>query len=133
MKKSFIFPLVALILTIICFASCETTVPDDNQNVREQYVAPWNCTEQSGMSYPVTITLDANNSTQVLIGNFHYLGTNEKAYAIATTNNLTIPSQEICSNTINGGGTLNNANKITMKYYVNNHSTIDTVNATYTK
>jgi hypothetical protein len=121
------------VLSMLVFAACEDPNGPDEGDVREKYVATWTCTEQGGMTYPVTISLDANNSSQVLIANFHYLGNTEKAYAIATTNNLTLPTQDVCGNTINGSGTLVTASKITLKYYVDNQTTIDTVDATYTK
>jgi hypothetical protein len=123
------------ILAIAGLSGCDPNVdgPDNTDDVRTKYVASWTCSETGGMSYPVTITLDPANSTQVLLGNFHFFGASYQARAIATSNNLTLSSQELCGNTINGSGTLVNANKITMLYYVNNHATIDTINATYTK
>jgi hypothetical protein len=135
MKKSLKIFLSACIIALFGLSACDPTVtgPDNTDDVRTKYVAAWSCVETGGMTYPVTISLDQTNSTQILIGNFHFLGANEKAKAIATTNNITIPSQELCANTISGSGTLVNSNKITLLYYVNNHSTIDTVHATYTK
>ncbi len=134
MKKLAYFLSTLMVVSFLALSSCEDpNVTPDDTDVRAKYTYTWTCTEEGGMSYPVTISLDASNSSQVLIANFHYFGNNEKAKAIATTNNLTLPSQEVCANTINGSGTLTNSNKITMKYYVNNHSTTDTVNATYTK
>jgi hypothetical protein len=123
------------IIALFGLNSCDPNAdnPNTDEDVRAKFVATWTCVEAGGMSYPVTITLDPSNSTQVLIGNFHFLGANEKAKAIATSNSLTIGSQELCSNTIHGSGILVNANKITLLYYVDNHSSIDTVNATYTK
>jgi hypothetical protein len=124
----------AFTLALMTFVACEDPDVPDEGDVREKYVASWTCTEVGGMPpYTVTISLDPSNSSQVLLGNFHYFGAGEHAKAIATANNLTIPSQELCANTISGSGTLTTTTKITMKYYVNNHSTIDTVNATYTK
>ena len=134
MKKSFKLLPLAVFLALLSLNACDPNADNpDNTDVRAQYVATWTCAEQGGMTYPVIITLDSSNSTQILMDNFHYLGAGHKAMAIATTNNLTLPSQELCANTINGSGTLVNANKITLLYYVNNHSTIDTINATYTK
>ncbi len=130
--SKYIFVLCAIALFAV--SSCDTDndiTPD--QDVRASYLGTWLSTEQSGMTYSVNITLDPANSTQIYIGNFHFLGANEKAYAIATSNNLTFPSQVICGNTIHGLGNLVSNNKITLKYYVNNQTDIDTINATYTK
>jgi hypothetical protein len=132
--KKFIYVLSTLfVVSLLGLSSCDEPVNPDDTDARASYTYTWTCTETGGMTYPVTISLDPSNSAQVLLANFHYFGANEKAAAIATTNNLTFPSQEVCANTITGGGTLNNNNKITLKYYVNNHSTIDTINAIYTK
>jgi len=124
-------------ISIIAFFfinACKTDNNEPNNNdVRSKYVATWTCNEQGGMSYPVVITLDSSNSAQILIGNFHFLGSGTKAKAIATATSLTLPSQDLCGYTFTGGGTLVNSNKINMLYYANNHSTIDTVNATYSK
>lgn len=126
---------IAILLTLCIFTliSCDKTNNNPDEDVRSSYLGTWTCTETSGMNYSVTVTLDQSNSTQVLIGNFHFFGAAEKVYAIATANNLTLPSQTICSNTVHGSGSLINANKFTMKYYVNDQADIDTVNATYTK
>lgn len=133
MKK--LLPLItaALLLFATGLASCDDPAVPDDTDPRANYTFTWTCAEEGGLTYPVTITEDPSNSSRVLMANFHYFGNSEKAYAIATSNNLTLPSQELCNNTISGSGTLVNANKITLKYYVNNHSTIDTVNAVYTK
>ena len=133
MKKYLSILTAALVLSMLGVASCDDpTVPDDT-DPRAKYTFTWTCAESGGLTYPVAITEDPANSSQVLLANFHYFGNSEKAHAIATSNNLTLPSQELCNNTISGSGTLVNAEKITMKYYVNNHSTIDTVNAVYTR
>ena len=134
MKK---FPRAIFILftvSLAFLASCED--PENNnedENIRAKYTGSWSCAEAGGMTYPVNITEDPSNSAQVLIGNFHYFGTSYKAYAVVTTNNITIPSQELCGNTINGDGTLTGTSRIELKYYVNDHTDIKTVNAVYSK
>lgn len=133
MKKIFYLLSTVVVLTVLSLSSCDEPVVPDDTDPRDSYIYTWNCQEQSGLNYSVIVTADPNNSSQVLLANFHMFGNDQKAKAIATTNNLTLPSQELCSNTISGGGTLVNANKIDMKYYVNNHSTIDTITATYTR
>jgi hypothetical protein len=132
MKKSVKIILGFLLISFIGLSSCEETNIDPETDPRAQYLGSWSCTESLGI-YPVTISLDPSNSTQILIHNFHLFGANEKAYAIATQNNLTLPTQSILSNTIYGSGVLVNNNKITLKYYVNDSTDIVTVNAIYTK
>lgn len=132
MKKSVNIALGFLLMGILVLSSCEQTNTDPDVDPRAQYLGSWSCAE-SGVNYAVTISLDSSNSSQILIRNFHYFGANEKVYAIATLNNLTLPTQSILSNTIYGSGDLVNNNKITLKYYVNNQTDIDTINAVYTK
>lgn len=123
-----------IVIVFVGLNSCDKTSNDPpSTDTRAQYVGSWTCTESALVNYPVTITLDTSNSSQILIHNFHLLGTTSKAYAIATQNNLTLPTQAILSYTIHGSGDLVNGNKITMKYYVNNLTDIDTINAVYTK
>jgi len=132
MKKSAKIILGFLLIGFMGLSSCEETNTDPDTDPRAQYLGSWSCTEPS-MVYSVSISLDPANSTQILISNFHYFGANEKAYAIATQNNLTLPTQSILNNTIYGSGELVNNNKVTLKYYVNNQTDIDTINAVYTK
>jgi hypothetical protein len=120
-------------LSILILSSCDKTNNDPPADVRTPFLGAWTCNEVLLGNYPVYISLDSTNSSQVLIQNFHDFGSNEKAYAIATQNSLTLPTQVILNNTFYGSGTLVNNNKITMKYYVNNHTDIDTINAVYTK
>jgi hypothetical protein len=132
MKKSIKIILGFLLISLMGLSSCEenNTVPETDP--RAQYLGSWTCTEPLG-TYPITINLDPSNSAQILINNFHLFGTNERAYAIATQNNLTLPTQSILNNTVYGSGILVNNNKITLKYYVNDQTDIDTINAIYSK
>jgi len=124
---------MVFIFVFLGLNSCDKTTNDPPLDVRAQYIGSWTCTESPTVSYPVTISLDSTNSSQIFIHNFHLFGINEKAYAIATQNNLTLPNQAILSHTIHGSGDLVNNNKITLKYYVNNMTDVDTINAVYTK
>jgi hypothetical protein len=134
MKNILKFMLAASFISLVTLNSCDPNGDNDpDVDVRTKFVSDWSCVEQGGPAYPVTISLDPNNSAQVLINNFHLLGVSEKAYAIATTSTLTIPSQEIANNTVNGSGTLVSENKINLTYTVNDHSQTETFNATYTK
>lgn len=133
MSKRLKFFIVFTLLSLFIFSSCEE-IDDPNENdVRESYLGTWSCHEVSGLNYNVTVQLDPSNSAQILIYNFHFQGSNEKVYCIATANNLTLPSQTYCGNTVNGSGNLVNSNKFTMLYYVNDNADVETVEATYTK
>ena len=132
MKKLIKISFALLFVSLIGLSSCEEANNDPDIDPREQYVGTWSCNE-SGINYSVVIGLDQGNSSQILINNFHYFGANEKAYAIATQNNLTLPTQIILNNTIYGSGTLVSSERINLKYYVNDQTDIDTINAVYTK
>jgi hypothetical protein len=133
MKKSVNLIPGILLIGLLGLSSCEKTNTDPDTDPRGQYLGTWSCTESPLVNYPVVINLDSSNSSQILIHNFHLFGSNEKAFAIATQNNLTLPSQIILNNTIHGSGNLINNNKFTLKYYVNTQTDIDTINAVYTK
>lgn len=128
------FILAAGIIILATLNACDPNdTPAPDEDVREKYTGQWSCVEQGGAAYYVNISLDPGNSTQILISNFHFFGTGESAYAIPTTSTLTIPSQDIAGNTVNGSGNLVSNNKINLTYYVNDHSQTETVNATYTR
>ncbi len=133
MKKSVNWILGLLLLGLWGLSSCEKTDDDPDTDPRAQYLGTWTCSESPLVNYPVIVSLDSSNSSQILMHNFHLFGSGEHAYAIATQNNLTLPTQVILGNTIYGSGDLINNNKFTMKYYVNNQTDIDTINAVYTK
>ena len=119
-------------LMLFCAIGCEDNPVEPETDPRTNYLGNWLCTEEAG-SYNVGIIIDSTNSSRILIRNFHLMGQNEKAYALATTNNLTLPSQTILSNTFYGSATLVNSNQIKWKYYVNNQTDIDTISAVYTR
>jgi hypothetical protein len=127
---------ISSIVSMILLAGLFACNPDDggvDSDMRVKYTGDWTATESGGISYPVTITLDASNSTQVLLYNFHYFGQNEKAYAIATASALTFPSQVICGNTINGSATYVSSSKITLQYNVNDQANNTAFSVTYSK
>lgn len=136
MKKLISKSLVIFFLgTILFITSCQKDNGTTDTDVRTKYTGSWFCVEQSTLSYTVNISLDPSNSAQILLANFHYQGDGEKAYATATTSSFTIPYQGMCNNAIHvsGTGSFVNDNKLTLVYYVNNQTDIDTIHATYTK
>lgn len=121
--------------TVLFITSCQKDNNPTDTDVRAKFTGSWYCVEKSGLSYTVDISLDPGNSSQILLANFHYQGTGEKAYATATSSSFTIPYQGMCNNAIhvNGTGNFINDNKLTLVYYVNNQTDVDTIQATYTK
>jgi hypothetical protein len=135
--KKFIknFAIIFFFGTALFLNSCQKDNGTTDTDARTKFVGSWFCVEQSTLSYTVNISLDPSNSSQILLNNFHYQGDNEKAYATATESSFSIPYQGMCNNAIHVHGTGNfiNANKLTVIYYVNNQSDVDTISATYTK
>jgi hypothetical protein len=133
MKKSIYLLILIIVISFIGLNSCDKTTNDPTADPRAQYLGTWLCSESPTVNYHVIINLDTSNSSQILMYNFHLLGNTAKAYAIATQNNLTLPAQGILGKIIHGSGDLINNNKFTLKYYVNDSTDIDTINAVYTK
>jgi hypothetical protein len=135
--KKLIFNLSVLFFfgIVIFITSCQKDNSPTDTDVRTKFTGSWFCLEKSGLSYTVDISLDPSNSSQILLANFHYQGNGEKAYATATSSSFTIPYQGMCNNAIhvNGTGNFINDNKLTLVYYVNNQTDVDTIQATYTK
>ena len=135
--KKFItnFAIIFFFGTALFLNSCQKDNGTTDADARTKFVGSWFCVEQSTLSYTVNISLDPSNSSQILLANFHYQGDSEKAYATATTSSFTIPNQGMCNNAIHVSGTGNfiSDNKLTLVYYVNNQTDVDTIHATYTK
>lgn len=133
MKPGKIFFLAAIFATTL-FISCvpeEEPLPAD---ARDVYVASWDLNENSSIvgpsQYVVHINKVTTNTTQIEIENFYNIGFNFKAKVNIDGNSMTIPTQTYNGNTLHGNGVKNSANSISMTYYVNNGSTIDTCTAT---
>jgi len=123
----------AAIFATTLFVACapeEEPAPADN---RDLYVAAWTLNETSSQIGPTTYTVHINkvttNSTQIQIENFYNIGFSFKATVEVVGNAMTIPQQTYNGNQLHGSGTKTGANSISMSYYVNNGSTIDTCTA----
>ncbi|HET6992165.1 MAG TPA: hypothetical protein VFJ43_12610, partial [Bacteroidia bacterium] len=84
-------------------------------------------------SFSVHINKVTTNTTQVQIENFYNIGFGYKVYVDISGNNMTIPQQTYNGNQVHGSGTKTGTNSISMTYYVNNGSTIDTCTASLTR
>jgi len=123
--------------------SCTPDEDGDNGNTyvdpRDKFTGSWKCTEMSrqfgSQTYNVNISLNPQNSTEILIANIYHFGYDEKARAITSNNSATIPLQPICNNTnnIRGSGMFSGNNQINWTYYVDDGADIDTCNAVYTR
>lgn len=106
MKKiAFIFSFV--FASIIVFHSCtkENDLLNDG-DARESFVGSWGANDHcSKQAYGVNISLDADNSSQVLISNF--ANTGHTAIGVVAGGSIYVESQDIGGGyTVNGNGIL---------------------------
>jgi hypothetical protein len=127
MKSCFRVILFAFILASTgLFVSCEPddTTGTDPDDPRNDYVGVWHFTELNkkkdglNQSYIVTITLDPNNSSQVLLDNFCNPGNSDNtAVGTVTTNQVVVSSQPLSNGwTVAGSGKLSGADKMNWNY-----------------
>jgi hypothetical protein len=117
--------LFAILLFIPLFQSCQNDI-SNLDDPRDAIAKKWRVTDNSGSyagthGYDVTITKDANESTQVLFTNFHDLGSADKLKATISGSILTIVTPNNLDGTyvITGTGTISNDLKtITFNYSV---------------
>lgn len=106
--KRIYFILVSIIILGISFQSC--TKEDDLLNdgdARDVFVGEWSVTDNCNkQTFRSTVSLDANNTTQVIITNYANLG--KSAEAVVAGNSIYIESQDIGNGyTATGNGRLN--------------------------
>lgn len=137
MKKILKTALFASTVFVLAITSCQPEEEPTPADARDPFVASWNCNENSSQigntPYVVHINKSTSNTSQVLIENFYNIGFSYKAVATIDGSNLTIAQQTYNGNQLHGSGTKTGANTITMTYYMNNGSTIDTCTATLTR
>lgn len=141
MKKQFGFFILLFVLASFLH-SCDTDedINEPTADPRDKFVGAWNCQETSSInkkgssSYTVNISLNPNNSSQILLENFYQLGFGIKLYAIVANNNATIPEQTTSGFAVKGSGNYNTStDKINWTYYVNDGADIDSCTAVYSK
>jgi hypothetical protein len=138
MKKN-LLAIIILGAFISILYSCNSN--DSNatsSDPRENFIGTWTCNESSHLNgnsaFQVTISLNPNNSSQILLADFYHLGTSQKVYGVVANTNVTIPQQTVSGFSIKGSGTITNNNtKINWNYYANNGADLDTCTAVYTK
>ncbi|MFA6923940.1 MAG: hypothetical protein WC223_06765 [Bacteroidales bacterium] len=139
--KKVIYILTSLFL--LFFTSCKK---DDNTNTsnedpRTKFEGTWTCKETckkdgSFTAFPVTISKNTSNSTEILIANFNNLGQTDNLHAIITGYNFTIPQQSYTSSNypVSGSGAIDSKQtSINMNYLVNEGAQTDEYTAVLTK
>jgi hypothetical protein len=123
---------------MLFFSACtkdDDLQPDDPSGDQSQFAGNWSVSETSkiyGVSTYNASIADSSNTNYVLIS--YIYGFHTKTRATVSGNSLTISSQVIEGNQVSGSGTLENARRLSLKYYVKISSKqTDTVTATFTK
>lgn len=135
--KMFRPALVIAAFSVLAFVSCQPEEEPTPADARDPFVASWTLNENSSQigasTYTVHINKSTTNTSQVQIENFYNIGFNFKATADISGTSVTIPQQTYNSNQLHGSGSKTGANTITLTYYMNNGSTVDTCTATLTR
>lgn len=130
------------VAALLLLASCasndsENPTPTDD---RDKYLGTWSCAETSSKNgnstFDVTMRKNTNVESQLFIDNFYLLGPSYSAVITKSGNSITIPSQSLSGNTIQGNGSFSSDTKISMSYTVNDgsgSSGIDNCSAILTK
>ncbi|PHX82431.1 MAG: hypothetical protein CK539_04720 [Flavobacteriales bacterium] len=136
MKFKNVFLYVLLPIAVV-FYSCqpdEVPVPTDERDV---YVGSWTCAETSNSiglnSFTVHIIKDAVIETNVQIENFYNIGFQYKAKVAISGLNMSLAYQTVNSNQVHGSGTKTGNNSISLLYYVDDGTTVDTCTAVLTR
>ncbi len=133
-KPVWLFASKALFLLFLLH-SCSTENDQIFIDPVEKFIGKWKCEEESevygsGYVFDVVITVNPENSSEILIANFYHQGMNEKAKALVTGNIITIMEQTICDDTIiiKGSGHFKNG-EVHMDYTANDGADLDHVTA----
>jgi hypothetical protein len=136
---------IAAVFVSICMVQCS---PDDKDqpapsgpppDPKLRFVADWTCTEVSHShppAQPFQVHCTNSSADTVLLENFYALGFQNKPKAVIFGDSIRIaPNNQSFSGIVvmGGKGKLITASKFTMTYHVNDGSSIDTVDATFTK
>jgi hypothetical protein len=124
-------------------SSCEpdNTITDDTGDSRNEFVGVWRFTEtghlKSGQSqsYIVTISLDPDNSNQVILNNFGNPGdSNCNAFGLVTTNQIVVSSQSLNNGWIvEGSGKRTTSGHMDWSYSITAGGDIEYYNASAVK
>ena len=131
-----------ILLFVLFLASCTSNEDDSITPVddRDDYIGTWSCAENSSKSGPstfdVVIRKNVNESNQLLMDNFYLLGSTHFAVITKSGNSLSLATQSVSGNTVQGSGNIVSNSKINLSYSVNDGSGsggIDNYTAVLTK
>ena len=140
MKKLLSFVIAGSLFSVVLLTGCgkdDETQPENpstSSDPRAGFIGQWAISENSSQTgvatYNVNIA-DSTNASYVLIS--YLWGTHTKVRATVSGSNISVPTQIVEGNSFSGSGTLANAHRINLTYYVNQGGSIDTVVAALTK
>jgi hypothetical protein len=122
MKTIVFLILLSLGFTSLFFIGCEPLDENSTDVTREDYVGKWLFNESfkstESQSYIVTITLDPNNSSQVIIDNLGNPGSQGITVKGTVTSGQLVVSKQNMSNgwTIEGAGQMSNTSYSSMSW-----------------
>lgn len=114
MKITYLFILITLASAGLFFIGCEPVDNPAGDDPRDAYVGEWifieNLKSTEGQNFIVTISKDANNSSQIILKNFVNSGVDVIVYGLVTSGQIVVSSQKMSNGwTIEGSGVINNA------------------------
>jgi hypothetical protein len=122
-----------ILLLVILLSSCTLEDPTELIDDRDAFIGTWNVVESCTKDYyQVNITKDPGNSSQVTIQNFWNIpNCSNPPYAIIAGSSIVIPSQSICSDNfeVGGSGSMSKS-KINLTFTVNDGADLYTCTAT---
>jgi len=138
MKSSIRISFFFIFLICISLVSCTKTDTNSTSSGddRAKFIGTWGVHEIHNKSdYTVTILVDPNESSRVLIDNFANLLTGNRATAYISGNSIILDvNQSVGGWTIiNGSGTMTGTTTINWSYALSNGATRIDATATYTK
>jgi hypothetical protein len=136
MKKN-IFRVLLMLMAIASFNACQKDEENDpvtpGVNERDKFLGTWITTSTGTtptISFTMTITAGASSPSQLLIRNFENEGNSTTTIAQISANDISIPNQLINSDSIQGSGTYNSNNTLSLHYTLKDGQTVDTRTAT---
>ncbi len=135
MKKKISHVLLILVM-ITSFDACQkdtTSDPGVATTERDKFLGTW-ITQSNGTSgtqnFTMTISAGSSSPSQILIKNFENEGASTTTYAEISGNSISISQQVVASDTIQGSGTYNSNNTLSLNYTLRDGITVDTRTAT---
>ncbi len=134
--KNNILRAIVFMMMIASFDACQKdteTDPAVSPADRDKFIGIW-ITQSTGTTPPLNFTMTiyrgTSSASQILIKNFEGEGSSTTTIGEISGNSISIPQQVVASDTIQGSGTYNNNNTLTLNYTLRDGIAVDTRSAT---